>query len=206
MKFTFTKSQFEMPDGRYLAKFLGCTMKDLQPGESPRIGMDGKPMPPAMTWDFEIVEGDQKGKKCDKLTGRVPTPKSGCGKMLSAIADTVLKDGIEVDIANYVGKLYRITVAENRVTENPPPIRVYDHEPSAAQVQNQWPALWDVADGENNMTSQDTTTVQRLIEAGADPLKLWLKPAGADAKQAKTAAGWGFKKPEELTVNGKNPF
>jgi hypothetical protein len=131
VKMTYAKSQFEMPDGKYLAKFTGVTMREDKPGESPRLGQDGKPLPPAMTWDFEIVEGDQAGKKADKLTGRIPTPRSGCGKMLSAVTDTILKDGVEVDLDTYVGKLYRITVMENRVQDAPPPVRVYDQSQAA---------------------------------------------------------------------------
>lgn len=129
---TFTKSQYEMPDGKYVAKFLGVTLREDKPGDQPRLGADGKPLPPAMTWDFEIAEGDQAGKKADKLTGRIPTPKNGCGKMLAAITDAILKDGTEVDLATYVGKLYRVTVLENRVQDNPAPVRIYDQGAPAA--------------------------------------------------------------------------
>jgi hypothetical protein len=129
---TYTKSAFEMPDGKYLARFLGTTFREDKLGDKPRLGQDGKPLPPAMTWDFEITDGPEAGKKTDKLTGRIPTPKSGCGKMLAAIADTVLKDGVEVELEDYVGKLYRVTVVESRVQDSPPPVRVYDHELPAA--------------------------------------------------------------------------
>jgi hypothetical protein len=132
MKMTYTKSEYEMPDGKYLAKFVGVTMREDKPGDKPRLDRDGKPLPPAMTWDFEIVEGPEAGKKCDKLTGRVPTPKSGCGKMLVGITDTVLRDGQEVDLAGFVGQLYRVTVQDNRVSDNPPPARVYGSQPVPA--------------------------------------------------------------------------
>lgn len=128
MKMTFTKSQYEMPDGKYLAKFMGVTMKDA----TGQLDKKGNPMPPGMTWDFEIVEGDQTGKKADKLTGRVPTPKSGCGKFLAAVSDTVLKDGQEVDLQQFVGQTYRITVEDNRISDNPPPARVYGSQAPAS--------------------------------------------------------------------------
>jgi hypothetical protein len=128
MKMTYTKSQFEMPDGKYLAKFVGVTLREA----TGQLDQKGQPLPPGMTWDFEIVEGDQAGKKADKLTGRTPTPKSGCGKFLAAISDTVLKDGQEVDLAGFVGQLYRITVQDNRVSDNPPPARVYGSQPGQA--------------------------------------------------------------------------
>lgn len=125
MKMTYTKSQFDVQDGKYTAKFLGTTFRDDPPGTPPRLGQDGKPLPPAMTWDFEIVGPVEVGKRVDKLTGRVPTPKSGCGKMLVAITDTMLKDGQEVDLAQFVGQLYRVTVENSRVADSPPPARIY---------------------------------------------------------------------------------
>jgi hypothetical protein len=221
MKFTYTKSQFEMPDGKYLAKFLGCTLRELQPGETPKLGQDGKPLPPAMTWDFEIIEGPADkpdpanvGKKADKLTGRMPTPKSGCGKMLAAIADAVLKDGVEVDIANYVGKVYRVTVIENRVSENPGPSRIHDYQSPSSASFGTPSRRWDVSDGQNVMSAQSDADVCRLIEAGADPTALKLKPAGAPREQAKTAAEWGFKaapepaglKPDGTPANASDPI
>ena len=204
MKFTFTKSQFEMPDGKYLAKFLGVTLKELQPGETPRLGMDGKPMPPAMTWDFEIIEGPTEkldpanvGKKADKLTGRIPTPRSGCGKMLAAIADTVLKDGIEVDIAHYVGKQYRITISENRVCENPGPVRVYDQNgtapapaATAAPSTNGSGQRWDLSDGQNKLADQTTEEVLKFLSGNVNLNLIRAKHAGAPPATAKLATEW----------------
>lgn len=208
----YTKSAFEMPDGKYLAKFLGCTLRELQPGEQPKIGVDGKPMPPAMTWDFEIVDGPERGKKTDKLTGRVPTPKSGCGKMLAAIADTVLKDGVEVDIAHFVGMSYRVTVVDNRVQDSPPPSRVYDHNPATGQVVTgsqpsqltasgapivgpvpDLNARWDYRDDDTKVANATTAEVHHLFAtSGIDPKRILVKPAGAPVEQAKTADLWGF--------------
>ncbi len=130
MKMTYTKSSYEMPDGKYLAKFMGTTLKDA----TGQKGQDGNLLPPGMTWDFEIVEGEHTGKKADKLTGRTPTPKSGCGKFLAAITDRVLKDGDEIDLAVYHGKLYRITVLENRVSDNPAPTLHHGPAPVSAPV------------------------------------------------------------------------
>jgi hypothetical protein len=127
MKMTYTKSAFEMPDGKYMARFVGVTMREA----TGQLDQRGNPMPPGMTWDFEIVEpGENKGKKTDRLTGRQPTPKSACGKILAAVTDSVLKDGQEVDLAQFVGKYYRVTVIENRVSDNPPPVLVADYRPA----------------------------------------------------------------------------
>lgn len=127
MKLTYTKSAFEMPDGKYMARFVGVTMREA----TGQLDQRGNPMPPGMTWDFEIVEpGENKGKKTDRLTGRQPTPKSACGKILAAVTDSVLKDGQEVDLAAFTGKFYRVTVIENRVSDNPPPVLVPDYKPA----------------------------------------------------------------------------
>lgn len=215
VKFVYTKSPFEMPDGKYLAKFTGCTLREPQPGEAPKMGMDGKPMPPGMTWDFEILSGPEEkpdpanvGKRCDKLTGRVPTPKSGCGKMLAAIADTVLKDGVEVDIANYIGKTYRITVVENRVSESPGPQRDHNHAPistSGAPILNgstgpvpEPNGRWDVYDGHNAIRNQSTAEVEAMIAAGAKPASLTIKPAGGLPNLAMTGDKWGFGVPKPV--------
>ncbi len=124
MQMTFQKSMYEMPDGKYLATFTGVTMKE----PTGKLGNDGKPMGPAMTWDFQISEpGEHRGKKADKLTSRDPTPKSGCGKFLVAITDSVLKDGQTVDLTQFYGKTYRITIQENKISDNPAPVRVYDN-------------------------------------------------------------------------------
>lgn len=210
MKMTYTKSQYEMPDGKYMAKFLGVSMKELAPGEKPRLGEDGKPLPPAMTWDFEVVEGPNAGKRADKLTGRVPTAKSGCGKMLAAISDAILTDGQEIDLDLFVGKFYRITVVENRVSDNPAPVRVHDYV--AAPVQSQAPnqqsaqqpaagvpyasnpnARWDLSDGvtvSQNMTSAEVQDF--FTEHKIDATKYKAKPAGAPRDQAKPADQYGF--------------
>lgn len=200
MLMTYTKSQFEMPDGKYLAKFTGVTMRDDKPGEKPRVGNDGKPLPPAMTWDFVIVQGDHQGKKADKLTGRTPTPKSGCGKMLAAIADTVLKDGQQVDLGQFVGCLYRVTVEDNRVSDSPAPVRVYDAsaaQPAPGQTAPQHAsnpaALWDYSDGVSVVANACSEALQAfLFTSKVELSKIKAKPAGKPNSEAKPVAEWGF--------------
>lgn len=212
MKMTFTKSQFEMPDGKYLAKFLGVTLREDKPGEKPRLGSDGKPLPPAMTWDFEIIDGEQAGKKADKLTGRVPTAKSGCGKMLAAISDSILKDGMEIDLDQLVGKIYRITVEDNRVSDNPAPVRVYDHQsappppsggvprppapprpPAAAKSEPADDSRWrvytdDEADPWKPMTAREFR--QYLHDKQLVTARVYVCPEGTD--DSKPSCDWGF--------------
>lgn len=135
MKMTFTKTVPAVPVGKYTARFVGVQLKD----STGKVDEKGRPMPPPMTWNFVIVGGEHDGKEIDRLTGRLPTPKSACGKILAAIADEVLVDGAEIDLAPFVGKLYRITVEDGnsdgrtRLSDNPPPVRLYDNQPSANQ-------------------------------------------------------------------------
>src|SRR4051794_7888451 len=100
-----TEGKFDVPAGEYVARFAGVEMLD---DSQPRIGKDGKPMAPAMSWHFEITEGPAAGKTAGRITGRNPTSKNIAGRMLSAITGQWLQDGKEVSIAPYVGKLYRI--------------------------------------------------------------------------------------------------
>lgn len=112
MKLTFTKSKFDVPEGQYVAQFLGLQMLDPKPGEGPRLGQDGKPMPPGMAWRFQILEGPESGKQADRISGRQPSPKNVCGRFLAAVSGQILKDGMEVDLEQYVGKKYRINVVQ----------------------------------------------------------------------------------------------
>lgn len=117
MKLTFTKSKFDVPEGQYTAKFIGLEMLEPKPGEAPRVGRDGKPMAPGMAWRFEIVEGPETGKQTDRVTGRLPGPKNVCGRFLAAVTGQILKDGMEVDLDQYVGHFYRINVVAKEQSE-----------------------------------------------------------------------------------------
>lgn len=210
VKMTYTESQFEMPNGKYLARFLGVANKELKPGEKPKLGQDGNPLPPAMTWNFEIIDGDQTGKRADRLTGRIPTPGSGCGKMLVAICDRVLETGDEVDLDPFVGKVYRITVIDNRISDSPAPILVHDYKPATTTNANTTTttstglptaadpnARWDFSDGATVMMNQTSGQVQLfLTETKTPPTAIRVKPAGAPREAAKTADQWGFKAAE----------
>ena len=133
MQFTFSKGPPEVPENKYTARFDGIELlKDTGFKDK-----DGNPLPPGMAWRFCVTEGEHAGRKVDRVTGREPTPKSGCGKMLAAITDQILRDGQQYDVSQFVGKLYRITVETKpngngtRVSDNPAPVRVYDGAPAA---------------------------------------------------------------------------
>lgn len=110
MQFTFsTQSQFDVPEGKYTAKFMGVKPLEHDPA-NPRLGNDGQPMGPAVAWEFEVQDEPLKGRRADRVTGMTPKPKTVCGRMLAAVTDQILKDGQVVDVAPFVGQLYRITV------------------------------------------------------------------------------------------------
>lgn len=112
MKLGYSKSQFEIPEGQYVASFKGIEMLEPKPSQAPLLGRDGNPMPPGMAWRFTIEEGPERGKQADRVTGRNPTPKNLCGRFLVAISGQILKDGVEVDLAAFSGKRYRINVVQ----------------------------------------------------------------------------------------------
>jgi len=59
MKMKMKPSNFGAPVGVYLARFLGVF--PFTGNGQPRTGRDGKPMPPAIEWQFEIEEDDDRG-------------------------------------------------------------------------------------------------------------------------------------------------
>ena len=203
---TYSKSQFEMPDGKYVARFMGVTMRDEEPGAKPRLGADGKPLPPAMMWNFEIAEGPEAGKRSDRLTGRIASGKSGCAKMLAAISDTILSDGIEVDLDRFVGKFYRVTVQENRISDNPCPVLIpnYQPGPQPPQARSGPPdedtipigrpdpaAKWDYYDGQRWVPGLTTDQIfTHLAHTGVAPDAIWVRPTGT--KDKKIAQDYGF--------------
>jgi hypothetical protein len=201
VKMTYTQSQYDVPNGKYLARFLGVTMREDKPGDKPRLGDDGKPLPPAMTWDFEIAEGSAVGKRCDKLTGRVPTPKSGCGKMLMAIADAVLADGQSVELDDFVGSFYRVAVIDNRVSDSPAPVRVqaptagaaFAAAPAGRPSAGDPAARWDASDGAAVMPNLTSFEVQAFLNENKVPAdRIRVKPAGGARELAKPANEYGF--------------
>lgn len=97
--------------GAYVGRFVGCAHQDTSgPNWKPAIGRDGNPMPPGLIWSFEITEGPLAGQIADRMTGKVPTPGSTCGAMLSALFERPVKVGDELDADTLVGSLWRFHV------------------------------------------------------------------------------------------------
>jgi hypothetical protein len=101
MTMTQSESKFDVPEGDYLAKFLGV--------QSPKT-----PHPdygPGQEWQFEIVENAVlAGKIATRTTAKEPTTRNSCGMMLRAIVTAGVITGQEVDVEPYVGRIYQVAV------------------------------------------------------------------------------------------------
>ena len=96
-----TVSSGGVPVGNYTGTFAGV---EAQPA-NPEKGYG-----PGLRWRFAIDAGPQAGQVAGRVTGTTPTPKNGCGKMLSGLLGRALKEGEQIDPDQYVGKRYMIVV------------------------------------------------------------------------------------------------
>jgi hypothetical protein len=67
-----------VPPGNYAAKFAG-----VESVTNDKYG-DG------LRWKFAISQGPQSGQVASRVTGLTPSPKNGCGKMLSGLVGRAL--------------------------------------------------------------------------------------------------------------------
>lgn len=105
MKLTMGENKFDVPQGTYQAKFLGCQTRE---------PLQGTDYGPGLEWRFEIVSGPSAGKLCSRTTGQEPSAKNACGRMLVGITGGTVVKGQEVDISTYIGRLYLVTLAPNQ--------------------------------------------------------------------------------------------
>jgi hypothetical protein len=113
MKMRMGESKFGAPVGTYLGRFLG--VKVMKDDGKPRLGRDGKPMPPGMEWQWEVTDDpDHDGAYVGQIVGRItsqePTAGNACGRLLGGIVDRCIKTAEEIDPDEFAGQLYRVTV------------------------------------------------------------------------------------------------
>jgi hypothetical protein len=144
MQFTVGESggKFGASEGQHVAKFLGVTMMPTHDDAGkllpPKIGQDGKPMEPGMSWEFEVAEGSDKGKIASRISGKHPNPKNIAGRLMAAVSGKYLKPGVEINLDQYVGKLYLITVEPTstgkgtRISDTPAPSPYTGAAPAAS--------------------------------------------------------------------------
>jgi hypothetical protein len=108
LRFTKQESKYGVPPGEYQARFLG--VEPMPDNGSPRLGRDGKPMPPGIEWRFEVLSGPNAGRWATRVTSEAPTPRNSCNKMLEGVPGRSVSSGETVDVAACVGTVYRVVV------------------------------------------------------------------------------------------------
>ena len=98
MKMTVTTGGDPVPVGGYEAAFAG-----LEQTEHPEVG-------PGVAWRFRILTGDQRDRIATRVTGESPSLKNAAGRLLSAITGAALAAGQEVDLQEFVGREFMISV------------------------------------------------------------------------------------------------
>jgi hypothetical protein len=132
MHITFDPDLYHVGNGRFLARFRGIKEYD-----NPKaIGKNGEKIPPGYMWVFQLQEGEDKGKEASKLTTKQPTLKNSCGKMLMAVAGRELGSKETINLDDYVGAFYMVTIREGYVTDSPPPVCLGFDEDSARSAIN----------------------------------------------------------------------
>jgi hypothetical protein len=106
------ESKFGAPEGVYVAKFLGVAPMRNENG--PRLGRDGRPMEPGVEWQFEVLEGEQKGQLVGRITSAAPTSKNSCGELLKGIIGRIPSFDEVVDLGAYVGQTFTVVIGASK--------------------------------------------------------------------------------------------
>ena len=117
MQFTFDPDLYNLTDGRVLCIFKGVNDYTAQRKHNPGDPTYG----PSVRWEFEIVAGVDKGKPCGIITGKYPTPKNSCIRVLAGIIGHRPAEKEAIDTSMYVGKYYMVTIADGYPSHQFPP-------------------------------------------------------------------------------------
>ena len=120
MKFTYDPNLYELEDGVHLAQFNGVKPFDASKSKDPQANTYG----PAVTWSFTVVDGENKGKEANVITAQRPSKKNSCIRMIAGIIGYPPKEMEEVDIDQFKGQYYAITVHDGRLSHQFPPRRM----------------------------------------------------------------------------------
>jgi hypothetical protein len=115
MMLTKKETEYGAPTGVYQACFEGTMLLD---SDTPRLGRDGRPMPPAMEWRFVIHEGKYAGRIVSRITSREPTAKNSCGMLLDGVMGGTVPVGTSVNLDKQIGRLYLVTVQPSKSDPN----------------------------------------------------------------------------------------
>jgi hypothetical protein len=65
---------------------------------------------PGWVWRMECVEGLHKGKLGTRVTGKSPTPRSACGRLLQMLVGRSVDMNTEVEFDQYVGRKFMVSM------------------------------------------------------------------------------------------------
>lgn len=110
------------PEGTYSASFAGveqCQHSEFGQG---------------LRWKFFVVQGDHAGQVASRVTGVKPSRENACGRVLSSLLGRELTIGEHVELEDFVGRTYLVTVApaKNGGTRVESIVPVSETLPSAA--------------------------------------------------------------------------
>lgn len=94
----FVVSEAGVPPGDYLAAYLGVE-------DTNHIDYG-----PGLRFQFEVTEGEYAGRKVSRYAPPQPTLGNITGRIIAGLVGRVLRRDEELDIEQYVGQEYRVTV------------------------------------------------------------------------------------------------
>lgn len=117
MQLTF-ESIPSIPVGQYVGRFLGFRdQPPPMPGQKGGVGRNGAVLPPGYIWEWEIIDGPERGKIADRLTGKQPTPKSACAAVAAAVSGVMFEEGRSIPFEQFVGKIYRFNMEPREMSD-----------------------------------------------------------------------------------------
>ncbi len=109
--FRVKESKFGAPAGIYSAEFLGIAPFG---DGTPRNGRDGKPMPPAVEWQFKVTDGEFAGQIIGRITSAEPTVGNSCGQLIRGLLGHTPTPDEDVNTDLYVGQVFQAVVSPSK--------------------------------------------------------------------------------------------
>jgi hypothetical protein len=95
-----------LPPGQYTAKLK--ERKEMPASQKfPDAG-------PSFAWEFEVADGEHVGKSASAWTPTRLTSQNNLGKLVSRMLGRPMRSGEEIDLDDFIGKLYSIIVDQTQ--------------------------------------------------------------------------------------------
>jgi hypothetical protein len=91
-----------VPAGAYQAEFIGVEVQPANPEKKYDEGL---------RWKWKVKGGLQDGQVASRITGKKPSPRNACGRILSGLLGRALAEGEKVQVGPLVGRTYLVVVA-----------------------------------------------------------------------------------------------